>query len=140
MASRWSSQMSKRARLIYLIFLLSLIVFGLSLLIIDIEPIAFTTYTFSGHFIFGLVFGVIFRKRFLSGLVIAFPLTLLSWLIAFTLFSSSNGITALAKAFSEDFQNALVAGLVFSSLTSAAVLLTSTGFKMFQLVSKRIRK
>jgi hypothetical protein len=30
--------------------------------------------------------------------------------------------------------------LVFSSLTSAAVLLTSTGFKMFQLVSKRIRK
>jgi hypothetical protein len=76
----------------------------------------------------------------LSGLVIAFPLTLLSWLIAFTLFSSSSGFTALVKAFSEDFQNALVAGLVFSSLTSAAVLLTSAGFKLFQLVSKRIGK
>lgn len=132
--------MPKRAYLIYLIFSLSLIAFGLSLLIIDIEPIAFTTYIFSGHFIFGLAFGVTLRKRFLSGLVIAFPLTLLSWLISFTLFSSSNGITALVKAFSEDLQNALVAGLVFSSLTSAAVLLTYIGFMLFQLVSKRIRK
>lgn len=132
--------MLKRAYLIYLVFVLIFVVFGYSLLTFDIAQDAFTVYVFSGHFILGLAFGVVFRKRFLSGLVIAFPLTLLSWLIAFLLFSSSNGINALVQAFSEDFQNALVAGLVFSLTTSAGVLLTSAVFVLFRFVSKRIRK
>ena len=140
MALGWSSQMLKRAFLAYLVFLLIFVVFGFSLLTFDIDPDAFTVYIFSGHFILGLAFGVVFRKRFLSGLVIAFPLTLLSWLIAFLLFSGSNGINNLVQVFSEDFQNALVAGLVFSSITSAGVLLTSMVFMLFRLVSKRIRK
>lgn len=132
--------MLKRAYLLYLVFLLIFLVFGFSLLTIDIDPDAFTMYIFSGHFILGLAFGVVFRKRFLSGLVIAFPLTLLSWLIAFVLFSSFNGIISLVQAFSEDFQNALVAGLVFSLTTSAGVLLTSMVFMLLRFVSKRIRK
>ena len=132
--------MLKRAYLLYLVFVLIFVVFGFSLLAFDIDPDAFTLYVFSGHFVLGLAFGVVFRKRFLSGFVIAFPLALISWLIAFLLFSSSNGVAGLVQAFSEDFRNALVAGLVFSLITSAGVLLTSTVFMLFRFVSKRIKK
>lgn len=127
--------------MIYLIALLIFIVYGFSLLsFIDIDPNVFLTFVFSGYFILGVIFGVIFQKRFLSGLVTAFPLTFLSWLIAFALFSSFSGVTALIQAFSEGFQNVLIAGLLFSSITFVAVLLTAMVFKLFQFVSKRIKK
>jgi hypothetical protein len=43
----------------------------------------------------------------------------------------------LVKAFSEDFQNMLIAGLVFSSITFVAALLPALVFRLFQLASKR---
>jgi len=132
--------MAKKAYLIYLVFLLIFIIFGFSLLTIDIDPSVFGIFVFSGYFILGLAFGVVFRKRFLSGLVIAFSTTFLSWLTAFVLFWSSRGITALVQVFSEGYQNVLVAGLVFSVVTSAAVLLTFMAFMLIHFVSKRIRK
>jgi len=132
--------MAKKAYLIYLVFLLIFIIFGFSLLTIDIDPSVFGIFVFSGYFILGLAFGVVFRKRFLSGLVIAFSTTFLSWLTAFVLFWSFRGITALVQVFSEGYQNVLVAGLVFSVVTSAAVLLTFMAFMLIHFVSKRIRK
>lgn len=116
--------MLKRADLDYVIFFLILIVFGFSLQFVDLDPNPFTTFVFFGYFISGVTFGIIFRNKFLGGLAVTFPLTLLSWLIAVALFSSSRGITALVQAFSENFQHVLVAGLLFSSITSVAVLIT----------------
>lgn len=116
--------MLKRAYLNHLVFLLIFIVFGFSLHLFDIDPNLLTVYGFSGYFILGLTFGVISRNSFLGGLVIVFPLTFLSWLIAFALSSSSGGITALVQAFSENLQNVLVAGLLFSSVASVPVLVT----------------
>jgi hypothetical protein len=103
--------MLKKTYLVYLIFLLIFIVFGFSLLAVDIDPSVFGIFFFSGYFILGLAFGVVFRKRFLSGLVIAFSTTFLSWLVAFVLFWSFRGIAALVQVFSEGYQNVLVAGL-----------------------------
>lgn len=116
--------MLKRAYLNHLVFLLIFIVFGFSLHLFDIDPNLLTVYGFSGYFILGLTFGVISRNSFLGGLVIVFPLTFLSWLIAFALSSSSGGITALVQAFSENLQNVLAAGLLFSSVASVPVLVT----------------
>jgi len=135
-----SSRTLKRAYLICLTFLLIFIAYGLGLFFIDFDPSIFLISISSGYFVLGLVFGVIFRKRFLSGSVVVFPLTFLSWLIAFALFSSSNGITALVQAFSRDSQNVVIAGLVFSFITLFAVLLTAAVFELYQFVSKRIKK
>jgi hypothetical protein len=131
--------MLKKTYLVYLIFLLIFIVFGFSLLAVDIDPSVFGIFFFSGYFILGLAFGAVFRKRFLSGLVIAFSTTFLSWLVAFVLFWSFRGIAALVQVFSEGYQNVLVAGLVFSVVTSAAVLLIFMVFWLVGFVSNRIR-
>jgi energy-converting hydrogenase Eha subunit C len=116
--------MLKRAYLNHLVFLLIFIVFGLSLRLFGIDPNLLPVYAFSGYFILGFTFGLISRNSFLGGLVIIFPLTFLSWLIAFALSSSSGGITALVQAFSENLQDVLVAGLLFSSVASVPVFVT----------------
>lgn len=139
-ALRGSSRTLKRAYLTYLILLLVFTVYGFSLSFVDIDPYDFLTFVFSGYFILGVIFGVIFRKSFLSALATAFPLTFLSWLIAFALFSSFSGVTALVQAFSEGFQNVLTAGVLLSSVTFFAVFLTTAVFKLFQFVSKRNKK
>jgi hypothetical protein len=130
----------KRSYLIYLAFLPIFIAYSFCLFFIDIDPSVFLLSISSGYFILGLGFGVIFRKSFLGGSVGVFPLTFLSWVVAFALFSSSNGFAALVEAFSEGFQNVLIAGLIFSFITFFAVLLTALVFKLFQFVSKRIKK
>ncbi len=139
-ALRGSLETLKRAYSIYLIVLLVFMVYGFSLSFIDIDPDVFLTFLSSGYFILGVIFGVMFRKRFLNGAVTAFPLTFLSWLIASAIFSSLSGISAVIQAFSEDLPNVLMAGLVFSFITFAAVLLTAMVFKLFHFVSQRISK
>lgn len=119
--------MLKKAYLTHLIFLLIFIAFGFSLNswhLFGIDPNFLPLFAFPGYFILGFTFGVMSRNSFLGGLVIIFPLTFLSWLIAFTLSWSSGGITALVQAFSENLQNVLVAGLVFSSVASVPVFVT----------------
>jgi len=132
----------KKAYQNYLIALLIFIVYSsllLSLSFINLQPQIFLTFVFLGYFILGVIFGFIFRKRFLSGSVTAFPLTFLGWLIAFALFSSLDGFTSPVQSFSEDFQNALIAGLFFSTITFVGALLTAMAFKLFQSISKRIK-
>jgi drug/metabolite transporter (DMT)-like permease len=126
--------------LINAIALLIFVVYGFSLSFIDSDQNIFLTFVFSGYFILGVILGVIFRKMLLRGLVTAFPLTFLSWLIAFMLFSSYGGITTLVQAFSESFNSALLAGLLFSSTTFFAVFFTAMVFRLVLLVSKRIKK
>lgn len=134
------SPQTLREAYLYLIILLVFIVYGFSLSFVYVNGDVFLTYLFSGYFILGVIFAVIFRKKVLGGAVTAFPLTFLSWLIASLLFSGLSGIMTPVQAFSWNFQNVLIAGLIFSSVTFVAVLLTSVVFKLFQFVFKRIKK